>query len=44
VVQVSTAAAGTYPLMISRVGLSTPEGELVPGALGADGAIVVGSK
>jgi CSLREA domain-containing protein len=36
-----TAASGEYPLIISRVSLSTPEGIAVPGAAGVNGKIIV---
>lgn len=36
-----SAMAATYPLAISNVFMSTPDGQLVPGATGTDGEIVV---
>ena len=36
------AAAGEYPLRVSGVVLSTPDGQQVSGAIGQDGAVLVG--
>ncbi len=39
----ATAPAAVYPLSISEVVLSTPDGQQVPGATGTDGVVLVGS-